>query len=134
MDGEIVNAAEPWYAFGIVNVAGTDHKWKYLYCRVDVVRPGLRIIRPGPCQVCGNYNRGFTHWLEYPRELGCIKGANENKIMVCAGCASRLIDGDSSIPPAVESKAQWEQRFYMCHKCWGVCEVTMKDTKWRANE
>ena len=109
----------------VVKIAGTEGKWRYVSCSVDVADASGHVLCR--CQVCGNGNRRYTHTLLYPRELGRIRGTYENHIFVGVECAAVLIDGDPAIPRLAENETARKERWRIRYDNPGVCTTTIAD-------
>lgn len=108
----------------IINIAGTEGKWRYLSCSVTVGEPVNSSSTRG-CQVCGNKNRRFFHTLMYPKERGRIRGTFENRIYVGVECAALLIDGNPDIPRLAENETARKERWRIRYGHPGECRTTV---------
>lgn len=108
----------------IVNIAGTEGKWRYIECSTTVGGV-VNSSNTRGCQVCGNKNWRFCHTLVYPKKLGRIPGTFENYIFVGVECAGLLIDGDPDIPRLAENETARKERWRIRYGTSGTCRTTI---------
>lgn len=111
---------------GRIDIKGTEGKWHYLSCSVEVGSE-VDASRTRGCQVCGNKNYRYSHTLEYPKELGRIPGTFENHIFVGVECAAILIDDDPAIPRLAEAETQRKERWRIHYGNPGTCRTTIEN-------